>query len=324
MALGCAFGEPLGFCSGSQGLGYAWRPCATPAPRPPVFVKSDSHPQRSQPETQDKRSLRRRLADLLCPPPSTPEALIDSIAEAEEQAAIGPEVRIMLERVIRMDSMTAADAMVSASRMDMLDVDAPYEQLLDTIIRTAHSRFPVYEGSRENIIGVLLAKDLLKLQRAPQFNIRALLRTPLLLPESKRLNDLLREFRLHRNHMAVLVDEFGRIAGLITIEDVLEEIVGEIEDEFDEPGDQGEIYALANGSWRVRGDTPITKVEAHFEVELADAHEEEEFESIGGLIAHRLGRVPHKGEKLDLSGLQFDVLHAKGGAVRWFRVSRLG
>lgn len=284
-------------------------------------MKSDSTPPR--PENENKRSLRQRLADLIHPPPATADALIETIAAAEEQSAIAPEVRIMLERVIRMDAMSAADAMVSASRMDMLDVDAPYEELLDTVIRTAHSRFPVYEGSRENIIGVLLAKNLLKLQRAPEFNIRALLRPPLLLPESKGLNDLLREFRLHRNHMAVLVDEFGRISGLITIEDVLEEIVGEIEDEFDEPGDDGEIYALANGSWRVRGDTPIEKVETHFSLELADAQEEEEFESIGGLVAHRLGHVPRKGEALELAGLRFEVLHAKGGAVRWFRVSRL-
>ena len=125
-------------------------------------MTSDHAPARAN-EKEEKRSLRQRIAQLLYPPPATPQALIDTIAAAEEQDTIKPEVRIMLERVIRMESMTAADAMVAASRMDMLDVDAPYEELLATVIRTAHSRFPVYEGSRENIIGVLLAKNLLKL-----------------------------------------------------------------------------------------------------------------------------------------------------------------
>lgn len=284
-------------------------------------MTSDHAPARAN-EKEEKRSLRQRIAQLLYPPPATPQALIDTIAAAEEQDTIKPEVRIMLERVIRMESMTAADAMVAASRMDMLDVDAPYEELLATVIRTAHSRFPVYEGSRENIIGVLLAKNLLKLQRAPELNIRSLLRVPLLLPETKRLNDLLREFRLHRNHMAILVDEFGRTSGLITIEDVLEEIVGEIEDEFDEPEDLGEIYALANGSWRVRGDTPIGKVQEYFEVTLPEADTQDELETIGGLVAHVLGHVPARGESVTLASLHFDVLHAKGGAIRWFRVTR--
>ncbi|THU04468.1 CBS domain-containing protein [Lampropedia puyangensis] len=277
-----------------------------------------SHPKPS--DKEDKRSLRQRLTDFLYPPPATPEALIDIIAAAEEEDTIKPDVRIMLERVIRLEQLTAADAMVSSSRIDMLDIDAPYEVLLEKVIRDAHSRFPVFEGSRENIIGILLAKHLLQLQRSPDLNIRALLRPPLVLPESKRLNDLLREFRLHRNHMAVLVDEFGRTSGLITIEDVLEEIVGEIEDEFDEPEDEGEIYQLANGSWRVRGDTPIDKVQESFGIQFAPADVEDGVESIGGLITQRLGRVPVRGEIMEVAGLAFEVLHAKGGAVRWFRV----
>jgi CBS domain-containing protein len=128
--------------------------------------------------------------------------------------------------------------MVAAPRMDLLNIDAPYDEMLHQVITTAHSRFPVYQGERENIIGILLAKDLLKLQRAPELNMRALLRPPVFVPESKGLNDLLREFRANRNHLAIVIDEFGRVAGLVTIEDVLEEIVGEIEDEFDIEGDE--------------------------------------------------------------------------------------
>lgn len=282
-----------------------------------------TEPTHSKPsDKDDKRSLRRRLTDFLYPPPATPEALIEIIAAAEDSDTIKPDVRIMLERVIRLEHLTASDAMVSTSRMDLLDIDAAYEDLLDKVIRDAHSRFPVYEGTRDNIIGVLLSKHLLQLQRSPNLNVRALLRPPLVLPETKRLSDLLREFRLHRNHMAILVDEFGRTSGLITIEDVLEEIVGEIEDEFDEPEDEGEIYQLANGSWRVRGDTPIEKVQESFEVRLTPDDFGEDIETIGGLVTQQLGRVPARGEVLELAGLRFEVLFAKGGAVRWFRVSR--
>ena len=191
------------------------------------------------------------------------------------------------------------------------------------MINTAHSRFPVYEGDRENIIGILLAKDLLKLQRSPGYSLRALLRPAVFVPESKGLNDLLREFRGNRNHLAIVIDEFGRVAGLITIEDVLEQIVGEIEDEFDIVEDEGDIFGLADRTYRVSGDTSIERVNEAFGVKLSgtEGEDEHEFETIGGLIAHEIGHVPKRGESLVLGGLQFVVLHTKGGAVRWFKVS---
>ncbi|MGL4809787.1 MAG: transporter associated domain-containing protein, partial [Giesbergeria sp.] len=188
---------------------------------------------------------------------------------------------------------------------------------------TAHSRFPVYQGERENIIGILMAKDLLKLQRAPELNIRALLRPAVFVPESKGLNDLLREFRGNRNHLAVVIDEFGRVAGLVTIEDVLEQIVGEIEDEFDIPEEEGDIFALADRTYRVSGDTPVERVSEAFGVQIEGSDAEEAFDTIGGLIAHEMGHVPRRGEQLALCGLQFVVLHTKGGAVRWFKVAQL-
>jgi magnesium and cobalt transporter len=209
--------------------------------------------------------------------------------------------------------------MVAAPRMDMIAIDAPYDELLHLVIDTAHSRFPVYEGERENIIGILLAKDLLKLQRAPELNIRALLRPATFVPESKGLNDLLREFRGNRNHLAIVIDEFGRVAGLITIEDVLEEIVGEIEDEFDVDEDEGDIFALADSTWRVSGDTPIERINEAFGLRLSD----EDFDTIGGLIAHTMGHVPKRGEVHEFEGLRFTVLHTKGGAVKWFKVTAL-
>jgi magnesium and cobalt transporter len=275
-------------------------------------------PQRSL-RHEDKRGFLQKLAEFIHPGPDSKDELIETLAEAEDNDIINAESRVMLEGVIRIADMSAGDVMVAAPRMDVLDIDAPFDELLHLVIDTAHSRFPVYEGERENIIGILLAKDLLKLQRAPELNIRALLRPATFVPESKGLNDLLREFRGNRNHLAIVIDEFGRVAGLITIEDVLEEIVGEIEDEFDVAEDDGDIFALADGTWRVSGDTHIERINDSFGLKLA----EDGFDTIGGLIAHTMGHVPKRGETHELDGLRFVVLHTKGGAVKWFKVMPL-
>jgi magnesium and cobalt transporter len=272
-------------------------------------------PQRSL-RHEDKRGFLQKLAEFIHPGPDSKDELIETLAEAEDNDIINAESRVMLEGVIRIADMTAGDVMVAAPRMDVLDIDAPFDELLHLVIDTAHSRFPVYEGERENIIGILLAKDLLKLQRAPELNIRALLRPATFVPESKGLNDLLREFRGNRNHLAIVIDEFGRVAGLITIEDVLEEIVGEIEDEFDVAEDDGDIFALADGTWRISGDTAIERINEQYGLKLA----EDGFDTIGGLIAHTMGHVPRRGETHELEGLRFVVLHSKGGAVKWFKV----
>ena len=215
-----------------------------------------------------KRTLFERVVDFLSPGPDSKHELIETLADAEQRELIAPESRMMLEGVLRMADMTAGDVMVAAPRMDLLDIDAPYDELLGLVIGTAHSRFPVYEGRRDNIIGILMAKDLLKLQRAPGLNLRALLRPATFVPESKGLNELLRDFRSNRNHLAIVIDEFGNTAGLITIEDVLEQIVGEIEDEFDDKDGESGIYTLADGSQRVAGDTPIDAVNEAFGVAL--------------------------------------------------------
>ncbi|WP_295857591.1 transporter associated domain-containing protein [uncultured Xylophilus sp.] len=280
---------------------------------------SDPHPARL--EKEDKRTFLQKVAEFIHPAPESKEELIGVIASAEDHDVIGAESRLMLEGVIRMSDMTAGDVMVAAPRMDLVDIDAPPDALMHLVIDTAHSRFPVFSGERENIIGILLAKDLLKLQRAPELNIRALLRPAVFVPESKGLNDLLREFRGNRNHLAIVIDEFGRVAGLITIEDVLEQIVGEIEDEFDIAENAGDIYALADRTYRVSGDTPVERVAEAFDVAIAPTDPDDEFDTIGGLIAHEMGHVPKRGERHVLAGLQFLVMHTKGGAVRWFKVS---
>ncbi|MEO8080982.1 MAG: transporter associated domain-containing protein [Caldimonas sp.] len=266
----------------------------------------------------DRRTLFRKLMELILPGPDSRDELMESLADAEQRELIDPESRMMLEGVIRMADMTAGDVMVATRHMDLLDIDAPYDELLHVVIRTAHSRFPVFEDRRDNVIGILLAKDLLKLQRSPDLNLRTLLRQAVFIPESKRLNDVLRDFRANRNHMAIVIDEFGHTAGLLTIEDVLEEIVGEIEDEFDEKDSDTGIYTLADGSQRVTGDSDVAAVNESFGVALPT----DEFDTIGGLVAHEHGRVPRRGEAVTVGGLVFSVLLARGGAVRWFKVTR--
>jgi magnesium and cobalt transporter len=266
-----------------------------------------------------RRNLFERFVDILSPGGGTHAALLRTLADAEHRELIEPEIRAMAEGVLGMAERSAGDVMVAAPRMDMLDIDAPYEQLLDLVIDTGHSRFPVYEGAREHIVGMLLAKDLLKLQRSPTLNLRTLLRPVAFVPESKRLNELLRDFRSNRNHLAVVIDEFGNVAGLVTIEDVLEQIVGEIEDEFDEHDADGGVYALADGSYRVAGDVDVAQVAQAFEVRLPT----DDFDTIGGLVAHEFGRVPRRGESVTVGGLRFEVMLARGGAVRWFKVARV-
>jgi magnesium and cobalt transporter len=236
--------------------------------------------------------------------------LIHALSDAESKQVIDAESRIMLEGVLRMANLTAGDVMVAAPRMDLIDVSAHIDDTLHQVIETKHSRFPVFEEQRDNIVGILLAKDLLMLQRAPELNLRTLLRQPVFVPESKGLNDLLRDFRNTRNHMALVVDEFGRIAGLITIEDE----------------DEGDIYALADNTFRVSGDTPLERVAEAFDVSFAptnDADDDNKFDTIGGYIAHAMGHVPRRGEFYDLQSRRFEVLLTKAGAVKWFKVRQL-
>ncbi|NCN70558.1 MAG: CBS domain-containing protein [Rhodoferax sp.] len=280
---------------------------------------SDPNPTRH--EREDSRTFLQKIAEFIHPGPDSTDELLDTLEEAEHNQLIGADSRKMLEGVIRMAEMSAGDVMVPSTRMELVNIEDPYDTMMHGVIDTAHSRFPVYEGERENIIGILMAKDLLKLQRAPALNIRALLRPAVFVPESKGLNDLLRDFQSNHNHLAIVIDEFGRVAGLVTIEDVLEEIVGEIEDEFDIAEDDGDIFGLADHSYRVSGDTTVERVANAFGVSIEPTDAEGDFDTIGGLIAHAMGHVPKRGEQHVLAGLKFVVMHTKGGAVKWFKVT---
>lgn len=278
----------------------------------------------------DSRSFLRKIAEYLHPGPDSIAELFATLEEAEDGGVINAQSLAMLEGVLKLSNMTAGDVMVAAPRMDLLDIDADFDDLLDVVIDTAHSRFPVFEGERDNIIGILLAKDLLKRQRSPDINLRALLRPAVFVPESKGLNDLLTSFRGESsgkgNHLALVVDEFGKTAGLITIEDILEEIVGEIEDEFDtEDGESASMDIVSlpeDGAYRVSGKATLTGLCEAFDCEFSD-EEREQFETIGGLVAHRMGHVPRKGEEHIVAGLKLVVLLSTSGAIKWFRATRI-
>jgi magnesium and cobalt transporter len=279
----------------------------------------DATPQHKQEKNSGAKKWRTQLLKAFQIRPKTKAKLLDVMAEAEKNSLIGVESRLMMEGVLRISEMRALDIMVAAPRIDMIDIDMNQDELFHQVIDIGHSRYPVFESHRENILGVLHSKDLLKLQRAPDFNIKALLRNVLYVPESKSLVDLLRDFKKSRNHLALVVDEFGRIAGLVTLEDVLEEIVGEIEDEFDTQTHSSDIYTLADKSYRIAGNCPIQEINKAFDIKLL-VENEEEFDTIGGLIAHKIGHVPQKGESISIAGLRFEVMHARSGSVKWFRV----
>lgn len=269
--------------------------------------------------SSSKPSLLERLSALLSREPEDREELLSLLHSAHDRNLFDADALAIIEGALQVSDMQVRDVMIPRAQIDVVNIEDSIEDLTRFAISAAHSRFPVIGESKDDVIGILLAKDLLRVFAGEAFNLREMLRPAVFVPESKRLNVLLRDFRVSRNHMAIVVDEYGGVAGLVTIEDVLEQIVGDIEDEFDVEEDEGDIFALADGTWRVSGDTPVERVIESFGITLDD----EGFDTIGGLVSHALGRVPRRGERHLLEGLDFMVQHSKGGAVKWFKVTRL-
>ena len=246
--------------------------------------------------------------------------LIAILHAAHERALVGADALSMMEGVLQVSELTARDIMVQRAQMDMVDIAEPLDRIVPFAVRTAHSRFPVYEGQRDNVIGILLAKDLLRcFQNPATTELRTLLRPALFIPESKRLNVLLREFRSNRNHLAIVIDEYGSTAGIVTIEDVLEQIVGEIEDEHDDDRAPSMIVETAPGRWRVRALTSIEEFNTFFGTQLPD----EQFDTVGGLVTHAFGHVPTRGERADIGVLRFEIMRANARRVQWMTVERI-
>jgi len=208
--------------------------------------------------------------------------------------------------------------MIPRSQMDMLDVTDSPENFIPFVIETAHSRFPVFEDNRDNVIGILLAKDLLRFYAEEEFNVREMLRPAVFVPEAKRLNVLLKEFRANRNHIAIVVDEYGGVSGLVTIEDVIEQIVGDIEDEFDFDETEDNILVDRSGRYRVKAVTEIADFNERFGTSFPD----EDFDTVGGLVVARFGRLPKRGETIVIDDFTFQVLRADSRKVHSLLVER--
>src|SRR6187455_924264 len=253
-------------------------------------------------------SLLERLSSLLMREPGDREQLVHLLRSAYSRNLLDADALSIIEGALTVSEMQVRDIMVPRAQVDFIDINEPVEKFIPQVIGTAHSRFPVIDQNRDDVIGVLLAKDLLRHYAGEeQFNVREMLRPAIFVPESKRLNVLLREFRASRNHMAIVVDEYGGVAGLVTIEDVLEQIVGEIEDEYDFDEASDNILAEpGNRCWRVKALTQI----ADFNAVFGTSFDDDEQDTVGGLVIHRLGRLPKRGENVAIDGLKFQVLRA--------------
>jgi magnesium and cobalt transporter len=272
------------------------------------------------PSPQPTRSWLDRISQLVSGEPRNIGELLEELRGAQANGLLSDDTLSMVEGAIEVADLTVSDVMLPRGQIVSLPADAALSEIVRLVIESGHSRFPVHGEDPDQIIGILLAKDLLKCfaEASMPCSIRALLRAPVLIPESKRLNILLKEFRLSRNHMAIVMDEYGGLAGLVTIEDVLEEIVGEIDDEHDEddPARMKMIQAQADGAFLVSALTPI----ADFNERLGSKFADDEFDTVGGMVTSEFGHLPEPGEETVLGGFQFRVTKADARRVLQFAV----
>lgn len=262
----------------------------------------------------------KRLVDRILGRTDEKEELLEQLREAEAHHVIDADAVSMMEGVMQVSDLSVRDLMVPRAQIDVIDINDDLDDIIQFVIQTAHSRFPVTDGKKDNVIGVLLAKDLLKVLAEEGRDIRGLLRPAVFVPESKRLNIMLRDFRLNRNHIAIVVDEYGGVAGLITIEDVLEQIVGDIEDEHDIEEEEDNIVEIPHevDRFRVKALTTLEQFNAFFNSLL----ESDQSDTIGGFVSDHLGRVPHKGESITLGGFVFQIQRADARTVQVMLVDR--
>lgn len=270
-------------------------------------------------DDEPKPSLLDRLSHWLHHDPETREDLIALLHLGLERNLLDADALTMMEGVLGVADMQVRDVMVPRAQMDVIDISEKPEQFIPLVIKTAHSRFPVVDDNRDNVIGILLAKDLLRFYAGEEFNVRDMLRPAIFVPESKRLNVLLREFRANRNHIAIVVDEYGGVAGLVTIEDVLEQIVGEIDDEYDFDETEDNIVPDRLGKFRVKAATELED----FNKALGSDFSSDDFDTVGGLLMSHFGRLPKRGERISFDGLTFQVLRADSRRLHSVLVDRL-
>jgi magnesium and cobalt transporter len=279
-------------------------------------------PESSRSDAAPLRGLLDRLGSMISSEPRDRMQLVELLRGAHARELIDPEALTMLEGVLNVAEMQVRDIMVPRAQMDIVRRDATLEEILPEVVSSAHSRLPVIVDSRDEVAGILLAKDLLRFfpgGNEEAFDMQEILRPAVFVPESKRLNVLLKEFRLSRNHMAIVVDEYGGVAGLVTIEDVLEQIVGEIEDEHDVDDYLTQIMQHPGGRYTVKALTPIEEFNTYFQT----GYSEEDFDTIGGLLLSRFGHVPRRGESVVLDGMLFRVLRADNRRLHLVEMRRV-
>jgi magnesium and cobalt transporter len=267
----------------------------------------------------ERRSWLERLGIAFSGEPQTREDLVEILRDAAANGLVGSDTLKMLEGALAVSELQVGDIMLNRSQMVSLPADAEFMDLMRMVVESGHSRFPVHGEDRDEVLGILLAKDLLRgiVADGGPANVRELLRPAILIPESKRLNVLLKEFRTSRNHMAIVVDEHGGVAGLVTIEDVLEQIVGRIDDEHDEAADSTLIAAQPDGQFAVDALTPISDFNERFGADFPD----DEYDTVGGLVTSAIGHLPEAGEELSLGDFHFRVGRADRRRVQSFVVS---
>ena len=258
-------------------------------------------------DPQSKPSFLERLGALIMREPEDREQLIELLHNSFERNLMDGDALAMIEGVLQVSELQARDIMVPRAQADMVNVQDPMESIIATAIETAHSRFPVTGETKDDVIGILLAKDLLHYYQNPEeFDLRDTLRPAVFIPESKRLNVLLKDFRSNRNHIAIVVDEYGGVAGLVTIEDVLEQIVGDIEDEYDFDETEANIVRDRHGRFRVKAITEIDDFNATFGTNFSD----DDFDTVGGLVLAHVGKLPKRGETFRIGNLDIEILRA--------------
>jgi magnesium and cobalt transporter len=254
----------------------------------------------------EKPNWLERLSHFLLREPEDREQLVELLHASFEKSLLDADALAMIEGVLQVSETQVRDVMIPRSQMDVIDITQTPEEFIPFVIETAHSRFPVIDDDKNDIIGILLAKDLLRYYAGEDFDVRDMLRPAVFIPESKRLNVLLKEFRSNRNHIAIVVDEYGGVAGMITIEDVLEQIVGDIEDEYDFDETEDNIIRDSQGKYRVKALTEINDFNEVLGTEFSD----EEFSTIGGLVVSQFGHLPKRGETVTYKNLKFTALRA--------------
>lgn len=260
-----------------------------------------------------------RLGALLTRGPDDREQLLELLRAAFERNLLDADALSMMEGVLQTSEVQVRDIMIPRSQMDVVDIDETPERILPFVIETAHSRFPVISESKDNIIGILLAKDLLRYFAGMELNLRSMLRPAVFIPEAKRLNVLLKEFRGNRNHIAIVADEYGGVAGMVTIEDVLEQIVGEIEDEYDFDEADDSVIRDRSGRYRVKALTQIEDFNSMLGVTLDD----ESYDTIGGFVINLFGRLPKRGEQITFENLKFTIQRADSRRLHTLLVEKL-